>query len=90
MYICIYKKEKDMEKILQERDALKQLEKNLTENPEMRRLFEIFGGSQKEFGKLLMVPQSHISLYVNGKVSISVNRLREYCDKVGVDIKEVI
>ncbi len=79
-----------MEKILQEQDALKQLEKNLSENPEMRRLFEIFGGSQKEFGKLLGVPQSHISTYVNGKVSISVKRLREYCDKVGVDIKEVI
>ena len=79
-----------MEKILQERDALKQLEKNLTENPEMRRLFEIFGGSQKEFGKLLGIPQSHISIYVNGKGSISVNRLREYCDKVGVHIKEVI
>ena len=82
-----------MEKILQERDALKQLEKNLSENPEMRRLFEIFGGSQKEFGKLLGVSQSHISIYVNGMVSrssISVNKLREYCDKVGVDIKEVI
>ena len=79
-----------MEKILQERDALRQLEKNLTENPEMRRLFEIFGGSQKEFGKLLGIPQSHISIYVNGKGSISVNRLREYCDKVGVDIKEVL
>ena len=47
-----------MEKILQERDALRQLEKNLSENPEMRRLFEIFGGSQKEFGKLLGVLQS--------------------------------
>ena len=80
----------DMEKILQERDALRQLEKNLSENPEMRRLFEIFGGSQKEFGKLLGVPQSQISIYVNGRVSISVNKLREYCDKVGVDIKEVI
>ena len=79
-----------MEKILQERDALRQLEKNLTENPEMRRLFEIFGGSQKEFGKLLGVSQSHISIYVNGGVSISVNKLREYCDKVGVDIKEVL
>ena len=79
-----------MEKILQERDALRQLEKNLTENPEMRRLFEIFGGSQKEFGKLLGVPQSQISIYVNGRVSISVKRLREYCDKVGVDIEEVI
>ena len=79
-----------MEKILQERDALRQLEKNLAENPEMRRLFEIFGGSQKEFGKLLCVPQSQISIYVNGRVSISVNKLREYCDKVGVDIKEVI
>lgn len=79
-----------MEKILQEQDALKQLEKNLSDNPEMRRLFEIFGGSQKEFGKLLGVPQSHISTYVNGKVSISVKRLREYCDKVGVDIKEVL
>lgn len=45
-------------KILQERDALRQLEKNLSENPEMRRLFEIFGGSQEEFGKLLGVPQS--------------------------------
>ena len=56
----------------------------------MRRLFEIFGGSQKEFGKLLGVPQSQISIYVNGRVSISVNKLREYCDKVGVDIKEVI
>lgn len=79
-----------MEKILQERDALKQLEKNLQENPEMRRLFEIFGGSQKEFGKLLGVPQSQISIYVNGKASISVKKLREYCDKVGVDIREVI
>lgn len=79
-----------MEKILQEQDALKQLEKNLMENPEMRRLFEIFGGSQKEFGKLLGIPQSHISIYVNGRNSISVKRLREYCDKVGVDIKEVI
>ena len=79
-----------MEKILQERDALRQLEKNLTENPEMRRLFEIFGGSQKEFGKLLGIPQSHISIYVNGRGSISVKRLREYCDRVGVDIKEVL
>lgn len=79
-----------MEKIQKEQDALKQLEKNLSDNPEMRRLFEIFGGSQKEFGKLLGIPQSHISTYVNGKVSISVKRLREYCDKVGVDIKEVI
>lgn len=79
-----------MEKIQKERDALKQLEKNLTENPEMRKLFEIFGGSQKEFGKLLGIPQSHVSNYVNGKVSVSVKRLREYCDKVGVDIHEVI
>ena len=79
-----------MEKILQERDALKRLEKNLSENPEMRRLFEIFGGSQKEFGKLLGVSQSHISIYVNGGGSISVKRMRENCDKVGVDIKEVL
>lgn len=79
-----------MEKILRERDALRQLEKNLTENPEMCRLFEIFGGSQNEFGKLLGIPQSRVSTYVNGRVSISVNKLREYCDKVGVDIKEVI
>lgn len=79
-----------MEKILQERDALRQLEKNLRENPEMRNLFEIFGGTQKEFGKLLGVPQSQISIYVNGKVAITVNKLREYCDKVGVDIHEVI
>lgn len=79
-----------MEKILQERDALKQLEKNLQDNPEMCRLFEIFGGSQKEFGKLLGIPQSHVSNYVNGKVSVSVKRLREYCDKVGVDIRDVV
>lgn len=79
-----------MEKILRERDALKQLEKNLTENPEMCKLFEIFGGSQKEFGKLLGIPQSHVSIYVNGKASITVKKLREYCDKVGVDIHEVI
>lgn len=79
-----------MEKILQERDALKQLEKNLAENPEMRNLFEIFGGSQKEFGKLLGIPQSRVSTYVNGKGSISVKKLREYCDKVGVYITEVI
>lgn len=79
-----------MEKILRERDALKQLEKNLQENPEMCRLFEIFGGSQKEFGKLLGIPQSRVSTYVNGKVAITVNKLREYCDKVGVDIRKVI
>ena len=54
---------------------------------EVKKLLQLYGGTQKEMAAALGVSQPRISEYINGKKNITVNRLKEWCEIVGVDIK---
>ena len=54
---------------------------------EIQNLLKLFGGTQKEMGAALGVPQSRISEYVTGKKNISVKRLKQWCEILNIDIK---
>ena len=54
---------------------------------EVAKLLQIYGGTQKEMGAALGVPQSRISEYVTGKKNISVKRLKQWCEILNIDIK---
>ena len=54
---------------------------------EVQKLLTLYGGSQKEMAAALSVPQSRISEYVTGKKNITVKRLKEWCEKLDIDIK---
>lgn len=57
---------------------------------EIRKLINLFNGSQKEMAAKLGTTPSRISEYKNGKFSITVKKLRRWCEILGVDIKDVI
>lgn len=57
---------------------------------EIQKLLQIYGGTQKEMSAALGVPQPRISEYINGKKNITVKRLREWCNKLNIDIKDVV
>ncbi len=57
---------------------------------EVKKLLILYGGSQKEMAAVLSVTQPRISEYINGKKHITVKRLREWCNKLNIDIKDVV
>lgn len=56
---------------------------------EVQKLLNIYGGSQKEMAATLGVTQPRISEYINGKKNITVKRLKQWCDILKIDIKEL-
>lgn len=56
---------------------------------EVRKLLEIFGGSQIKMAQSLGVTQPRISEYINGKKNITVKRLKEWCNILNIDIKQL-
>ena len=57
---------------------------------EVQKLLILFGGSQKEMAAALGVTQPRISEYINGKKNITVKRLKQWCDILKIDIKQII
>ena len=57
---------------------------------EIQNLLKLFGGTQKEMAAALGVTQPRISEYINGKKNITVKRLKEWCEILKIDIKEII
>ncbi len=57
---------------------------------EVQKLLTIYGGSQKQMAAALGVTQPRISEYVNGKKNITVNRLKESCEILEINIKDII
>lgn len=57
---------------------------------EVQKLIELFNGSQKEMAAKLGTTQSRISEYKKGKHAITVEKLRNWCDILKIDIKDVI
>jgi len=56
---------------------------------QVKKLLQIYGGTQKEMGATLGVPQQRISEYITGKKNITVKRLIEWCNILNIDIKEL-
>lgn len=54
---------------------------------EVKKLLELFGRSQLEMAAALGVPQQRISEYIHGKKNITVKRLKEWCEKLDIDIR---
>ena len=57
---------------------------------EVKKLLQLFGGTQAQMAAALGVPQPRISEYINGKKNITVKRLKQWCDILNIDIKEII
>ena len=54
---------------------------------EVRKLLELYGGTQQKMSAALSVSQPRISEYVNGKKHITVERLKDWCKILKIDIK---
>lgn len=57
---------------------------------EVAKLLQLYGGTQAQMGAALGIPQQRISEYINGKKNITVKRLKEWCEILKIDIKEII
>ena len=57
---------------------------------EVAKLLQLYGGTQTQMGATLGVPQQRISEYINGKKNITVKRLKQWCEILKIDIKEII
>ncbi|QNS40203.1 helix-turn-helix transcriptional regulator [Chryseobacterium manosquense] len=56
---------------------------------QVKKLLQLYGGTQKEMAAALGVTQPRISEYITGKKNISVKRLQTWCDILKIDIKEL-
>lgn len=56
---------------------------------QVKKLLQLYGGTQKEMATALGVPQPRISEYITGKKNITVKRLKEWCEILKIDIKEL-
>lgn len=56
---------------------------------EVTKLLQLYSGTQKEMGDALGVPQQRISEYITGKKNITVKRLKQWCDILKIDIKQL-
>lgn len=59
-------------------------------NMEVQKLLDLTGLSQKELADKVGIPAPRISEYVNGKYRIRLDRLKEWCEILKIDIKKVI
>ena len=57
---------------------------------EIQKLIKLFQGSQTEMAAKLGTTPPRISEYKKGKKAISVKKLREWCEILNIDIKEII
>ena len=57
---------------------------------EVEKLIKLFKGSQREMAAKLGTKESRISEYKKGKHAITVEKLRNWCEILGIDIKKVI
>lgn len=57
---------------------------------EVQKLLDLTGLSQKDLADKVGVPAPRISEYVSGKYRIRLDRLKEWCEILEIDIKKVI
>lgn len=56
---------------------------------EVIKLIQLSGLTQKELSIKLNTPESRISEYKKGKHSITVDKLKDWCETLNIDIKEL-
>ena len=54
---------------------------------QVKKLRQITGLSQTDFGEKIGVPQDRVSLYENGKTRVLLDSFLEWCDVFGVDFE---
>lgn len=57
---------------------------------EVKKLLQILGITSQQLAEIVGVSGPRISEYTTGKHKITLHRLRMFCEKTGVDIKDVI
>lgn len=56
---------------------------------EVTKLIKISGLTQRELSIVLKTPESRISEYKKGKHDITVNKLKDWCKMLNIDIKKL-
>lgn len=56
---------------------------------EIKKLIELSGLSQKELAEKLETKGARISEYKTGKRGITLEKLKDWCNKLNIDIKEL-
>lgn len=56
---------------------------------EVQKLFRLSGKTQKKLSAILGVTETTLSRYKTGKRQITVSQLKEWCEKLDIDIKNI-